>query len=115
MLRGSSAHSINDRPSSFISQPGNFLDDMFKSCSRYGACVMLKKNHRTGPGAQLLIDNAKLISEQKMPMFDYKRDFCCVKIAPANEGATGHGVDITARKFHLTSHAFIWPIESAGM
>jgi hypothetical protein len=66
---------VNQLPSI---EPGNFLSDLYKSLSIRGCSAMLRNNHRSD--AQLIIDNAGFIAEQKIPIINPSKHFYEIKL-----------------------------------
>ena len=66
---------VNQLPSI---EPGNFLVDMYSALLVYDCCVTLRQNHRSE--AELIVENAGHIAEQKMPVFDKSRHFVQVDL-----------------------------------
>ncbi|XP_035686500.1 DNA helicase B-like isoform X2 [Branchiostoma floridae] len=54
-------------------EPGNFLTNMYHSLAPIGWSIELKTNHRSE--SRLIVDNAKRISQRKLPRFDAERNF----------------------------------------
>ena len=57
-------------------EPGNLLSDVFQTLSLYSASIKLSTNHRAE--SQLIIENAKRISQQSSPVFDQEKGFVSV-------------------------------------
>ncbi|XP_035685750.1 DNA helicase B-like [Branchiostoma floridae] len=59
-------------------EPGNFLTDMYHSLAPIGWSIRLRTNHRSE--SRLIVDNATLISQQRLPHFDPERNFHEVRV-----------------------------------
>ncbi|XP_066285725.1 DNA helicase B-like [Branchiostoma lanceolatum] len=59
-------------------EPGNFLTDMYHSLAPIGWSIKLRTNHRSE--SKLIVDNATLISQQRLPEFDQERHFHEVRV-----------------------------------
>eukprot|EP00058_Branchiostoma_floridae_P013314 XP_002598802.1 hypothetical protein BRAFLDRAFT_74521 [Branchiostoma floridae] len=59
-------------------EPGNFLTDMYHSLAPIGWSIRLRTNHRSE--SRLIVDNATLISQQRLPHFDPERNFHEVQV-----------------------------------
>ncbi|XP_019639139.1 PREDICTED: DNA helicase B-like isoform X1 [Branchiostoma belcheri] len=59
-------------------EPGNFLTDMYHSLAPIGWSIKLRTNHRSE--SKLIVDNATLISQQRLPQFDPERNFHQVRV-----------------------------------
>ena len=66
---------VNQLPSI---EPGNFMSDIFQSLERMGCSIVLRTNHRSE--SQLIVDNASLIAQMKMPLFNPHENFHFVRI-----------------------------------
>ena len=66
---------VNQLPSI---EPGNFMSDIFQSLERMGCSIVLRTNHRSE--SQLIVDNASLIAQMKMPQFNPHENFHFVRI-----------------------------------
>ena len=71
---------VNQLPSI---EPGNFLADVFHILKSHSAAIRLTVNHRAE--SELIINNAREISRQLMPVFDIARGFVPVCINNENE------------------------------
>ena len=66
-------------------EPGNFLVDTFESLKRIGCALVLRTNHRSE--SDLIVHNAGLIVDRKIPEFSTERKFHLHRIEDLPKGA----------------------------
>lgn len=64
---------------------GNFLADMYAALWTVHCSIMLSTNHRSE--SQLIVDNAKRISQRQCPIVDTNRRFCQSTIDENTDGS----------------------------
>ena len=67
-------------------EPGNFLDDTFRSLERLGCGLELRNNHRAE--SQIIVDNATKISKKIYPEFVVDK-FTLLRVPEGNPFETG--------------------------
>ena len=103
---------INQLPSI---EPGNLLSDAFQALMPHGLSITLNKNHRSE--SELIVQNAAVISKQKMPCFDPHRGFFSVEYQSERNDSDTECIKITQvvkDVLQNEAHPFVLPEPEAS-